>query len=94
MLKLSSGNGTIINFIWDPIPAKSQNGTLFIGWVSWLQKPVYTPITLTSPNSGTTSVPSELRGFVIAVLTDEMPEQVYNLTSASISGPILAKVVS
>lgn len=92
-LQISSRNGTTIDFLWDANPEESHDGPLYIGWVNWPHSLIYTPITLTSVNSGRVSIPGELWGFAVAVLTAEAPDNVNELTSKTISGPVMVEVV-
>ncbi|KAK3934722.1 hypothetical protein QBC46DRAFT_399091 [Diplogelasinospora grovesii] len=73
--------------------AASNNRTLYIGWASQLRKPIYSPVKLTSPNSGTVSLPNGLWGFVVAVLTGDTPNNVYDLSAIAMSGPAIAEIV-
>ena len=93
-LEISSRNETTVNFTWDPVPALNNNGTFNIGWASWLQEPVYTPVVLTSRSSGTATLPLGLRGFVVAVLTEKTPDNIYDLTAVALSGPVMAEIIS
>ncbi|KAK3933981.1 hypothetical protein QBC46DRAFT_400858 [Diplogelasinospora grovesii] len=92
-LEISSRNGTSVSFTWEPLSAASNNRTLYIGWASQLRKPIYSPVKLTSPNSGTVSLPDGLWGFVVAVLTGDTPNNVYDLSAIAMSGPAIAEIV-
>jgi hypothetical protein len=92
-LEIFARNGTSINFTWDPAIAESHNDTLFIGWASLFRRPMYTQITLTSQNSGTALVPVGTQGLVVAVLTDKMPGNIYDLSATTLAGPVLAEII-
>ncbi|KAK3937550.1 hypothetical protein QBC46DRAFT_392488 [Diplogelasinospora grovesii] len=73
--------------------AASNNRTLYIKWASQLRKPIYSPVKLTSPNSGTASLPNGLWGFVVAILTGDTPNNVYDLSAIAMSRPAIAEIV-
>ncbi|KAK3939342.1 hypothetical protein QBC46DRAFT_222513, partial [Diplogelasinospora grovesii] len=56
---------------------------------SQLRKPIYSPVKLTSPNSGTASLPDGLWGFVVAILIWDTPNNVYDLSAVAMSGPAI-----
>jgi len=80
-LEIASWNGTVIGFTWKEPVSETQDGTWFIGWIAWPHPPIYTPITLKSQTSGTTVLPRELRGLVVAVLSKGNPDNTNSLTT-------------
>ncbi|KAL2015434.1 hypothetical protein VTK56DRAFT_5500 [Thermocarpiscus australiensis] len=92
-LRMTPENGTAVNLTWQAVAGESHSDPLFVGWVSWLREPIYTPITITSRNSGVTPIPSGLKGFVVVVMTNKISDNIYDLSADTLSGPVMAEVV-
>jgi hypothetical protein len=86
-------NGTAVHLTWQAVAGENPRDPLFVGWVSWLREPIYTPITVTSRNSGVTPIPSGLEGFVIAAMTNKIVDNIYDLSADTLFGPVMAEVV-
>jgi hypothetical protein len=61
---------------------------LFIGWVSQLNKPIYTLLNITAKGKGTANVPQGLNGVVFAAVTVQQPDDVNDLALATLAGPV------
>src|SRR5204863_3700669 len=78
-------------FTWDPMQTPfvtEASKQLFIGWVSQLNKPVYTPLNITAKGKGTANVPQGLNGVVFAAVTVQQPDDVNDLAPATLAGPV------
>ncbi|KAF2176533.1 hypothetical protein K469DRAFT_606843 [Zopfia rhizophila CBS 207.26] len=87
----STGSNDQREFTWDPMqtPFVTEAGKqLFIGWISQLNKPVYTPLNITTKGKGTANVPQGLNGVVFAVVTVQQPDDVNDLAPATLAGPV------
>lgn len=92
-MRMAVENETTVNLTWEAAPGNNSRNPLLIGWVSWLLEPIYTPITMTSRNSGVTPIPSGLRGFVLMVMTNKTSANIYDLSADSLSRPAMAEIV-
>ena len=87
----STKNSDQREFTWDPMqtPFVTEAGKqLLIGWISQLNKPVYTPLNITTEGKGTANVPQGLNGVVFAVVTVQQPDDVNDLAPATLAGPV------
>ncbi|KAH8799467.1 ferritin-like domain-containing protein [Xylogone sp. PMI_703] len=89
-------NQTIMEFSWDPTqkPVAQEGGRrLYIGWVSQLGSPIYTPLVSTGNGTGTTTVPSGLGGVIYATLTMQNTFiTMGDITGATLAGPAILVV--
>jgi hypothetical protein len=89
-------NQTTMKFSWDPKqnPVVQEAGKdLFVGWVNQLGSPVYTPIISGGNGTGSTAIPSGLKGVVFAALTTQNNlVTVDDLTGATLAGPAVILV--
>ena len=79
-------------FTWDPMqmPFVAEEGKqLFIGWVNQLNVPVYTPLNITARGRGTACMPQGINGVAFAVVTVQQPDNVNDLTLATMAGPVI-----
>lgn len=88
-------NSTEINnqweFTWDPMQTPfvtEASKQLFIGWVTQLNEPTYTPLKITAKGKGITNIPQGLNGVVFAAVTVQQPNDVDNLAPAILAGPV------
>lgn len=87
----STGSNDQREFTWDPMQTPfviEANKPLLIGWINQLNKPVYTPLNITTKGKGTANVPQGLNGVVFAVVTAQQPDDVNDLASATLAGPV------
>lgn len=89
-LRITVENEAAVNLTWQ---GNDNRNPLLVGWVSWHRKPIYTPITPTSGNSGVTPIPSGLRGFVIMVLANKTSTNIFDLSADSLSRPEMVEIV-
>ena len=83
------------DFSWDPTqtPFTLETGKqLFVGWVSQLGGPVYTPLNVTAAGRGTSCMPPGLSGTVFVVVTAQKPENVDDLVLSSLAGPAVVSL--
>jgi hypothetical protein len=83
---------TQFEFTWDPTQASfvaESNKQLMIGWVNQLNMPVYTPLNVTASGKGTASVPQDMNGVAFAVVTVQQPDNINDLTLATMAGPVV-----
>ncbi|KAM3066450.1 hypothetical protein ACMFMG_012036 [Clarireedia jacksonii] len=90
------GNPKSMTFSWDPTqkPVTQENGKeLFIGWVNQLGSPVFTLLKSSGNGTGTTSIPSGLKGVVYTALTtQDTLMTIDELTAATLAGPAIILV--
>jgi hypothetical protein len=58
-------DGNYQSFAWE------KRKPLFVGWTNQLNKPVYTALTVTGNGTGTSKVPQDLHGLVLAAVVSE-----------------------
>lgn len=72
------------------MPFVAEEGKqLFIGWVNQLNVLVYTPLNFTARGRGTAYMPQEMNGVAFAVVTVQQPNNVNNLTLATMARPVI-----
>jgi hypothetical protein len=87
-----SGNAAQWEFSWDPeeVAFITEAGKqLVVGWVNQVNQPVYTPLNMTSSSTGIASEPPSLNGTAVAVVAAQELETLYDLTSATMAGPVV-----
>lgn len=89
--------GDEVTFTWDAAAyaaAGRSSRPLFIGWSNDISAPVYSAVSPLGAGRGSTTVPSQLSGFALAVLTTQ-PElefmQVF--TQATLAGPVVVSLL-
>ncbi|KAI9773158.1 MAG: hypothetical protein M1840_008279 [Geoglossum simile] len=88
-------NTSTIEFAWDPkqTPISFEaSKQLFIGWVNQLNVPTYTKLTPTGEGKGRANMPFGLEGVAFAVLTSQRPDDINDLTSTTLAGPVILPI--
>jgi hypothetical protein len=88
----ASDNPSQWDFTWDPEQTAftaEAGKQLFVGWVNQLNQPIYTLLNQTSSGTGTASIPSGMHGAAFAVIAAQEFETLYDLTRATVAGPVL-----
>ena len=77
-------------FAWDAtqVPFVIEGDKqLLAGWVNQANKPVYTPLTITSKGKGTARVPQGMSGMAFVAITTEQYANVDDLALGTLAGP-------
>jgi hypothetical protein len=86
-------NGTTrrVGFTWDgrDLPSDTGPRNMFIAWVNQLNKPLYSPVTVTADGTGLVSLPRNLTGSVFAALTSQQPMDQEDLEAVTLAGPVI-----
>lgn len=80
-----------MSFTWDPQQAWVQRETgkqLYAAWVNLFNQPMYTPVTVATPGSGTTPVPKDMQAVAFVALTTLQPSNFDDLQDATLAGPL------
>ena len=83
---------TLLEFTWDPLQATfiaEADKQLLVGWVNQLNEPVYTALNINAKGKGkgTAAVPPGMSGAVFAAVTTQQPDNVNDLSFATLAGP-------
>lgn len=84
-----------MSFKWDDKQAWVQHETgkqLYAAWVNQFNQPVYTPLTISEPGSGTTPVPKNMQAVAFVALTTLQPSNFNDLQGATLVGPLAIAV--
>lgn len=73
-----------IFFHWDE---NLSGNDLWIAWISEQLGLVYTKLVQSAPNTGYVTFPNGIKGWALALLTTEKPDEVYVLDSVALAGP-------
>ena len=61
---------------------------LYAAWVNLFNQPMYTPVTVATPGSGTTPVPKDMQAVAFVALTTLQPSNFDDLQDATLAGPL------
>jgi hypothetical protein len=88
-------NTNLHQFSWDPtqMPFVVEEGKqLLVGWVNQVNVPIYTPLSVTSPGKGTSSVPQGMNGIAFVVITTQQYVNVNDLAFGILAGPVVVPI--
>jgi hypothetical protein len=91
----STSSAVLQEFTWDPtqLPFSIEgNKQLLIGWVNQVDKPMYTPLTITGSGKGTASMPQRMNGIVFVAIAAEQYRNANDLALGTIAGPAVVVV--
>jgi hypothetical protein len=82
---------TTLSFTWDTAQswvAREGKKQLFVAWVNLANQPRYTPLKRIGAGAGTTAVPKGLQDVAFVALTSEQPDNLDDLSAATLAGPL------
>jgi hypothetical protein len=91
----STSGDTLKEFTWNPTEVSfvvEGDKQLLAGWVNQVNKPVYTPITMTARGKGTAKMPQGMSGITFVALTTEQFTDVDDFAQGTIAGPAVVVV--
>ena len=91
----SASYPSTMSFTWDNQQAwvqREEGKQLYAAWINLYNQPIYTPVTVTKPGSGTTPVPTDMQAVAFVALTTLQPSDFTDLQDATLAGPLAIAV--